>query len=102
MKEKYTVLIGALMMDPRTQIYNETSDSITLGLSNAGGTTLFNLSQYFGFIKIQWKVDSPLFGKHKIEWDFPENQDQNEIIKKIEFDLGNYQRNIIANLKPTK
>lgn len=94
MKNKYRELIQALMMDPRTKIFNESPDSISLGLSNMGGTTLFILTQTFGFVTVQWKVDSPVFGKHKMEWDFPENQDQRKMVEKIENDLGDYQRRI--------
>lgn len=96
MKIKYREVIQILMRDPRTKIFNESSDSITLGLSNMGGTTLFILTQTFGNLTVQWKVDSPVFGKHKMEWDFPENSDQKNMAETIENDLGKYQRNIMS------
>lgn len=95
MKNKYHDLVQFLMKAPRTKIFNETSDSITFGLSNMGGTTLFILTQTFGNVTVQWKVDSPVFGKHKMEWDFKENADQKNMAETIENDLELYQRKIM-------
>lgn len=97
MKNKYREIINALMADPRTKIFNESSDSITLGLSNMGGTTIFTLIQTFGSLTVQWKVDSPVFGKHKMDWSFPENQDQRTMVEKIESDLLNYQNRVFRS-----
>ena len=97
MKNKYHDLINALMADPRTKIFSESPDSITLGLSNMGGTTIFTLIQTFGSLTVQWKVDSPVFGKHKMDWSFQENHDQSAMIEKIESDLLNYQNKVFKS-----
>jgi len=97
MRNKYRELIGILMSgDPRTRIFKETSDSISLGLSNSGGTTLFILTQTFGNVTVQWKVDNPVFGKHKMEWDFPEYGDQEMMAERIMNDLGKFQSNMMS------
>ena len=97
MRNKYRELIEIIKSgDHRTQIFQETSDSITLGLSNSGGTTLFILTQTFGNLTVQWKVDSPVFGKHNMEWDFPEYGDQNQIADRIMNDLGKFQGNMMS------
>lgn len=66
MKNKYRELIEYILSGvERSRILNETSDSIVLGILNMGGTTLFIITQTFGKVTVQWKVDSPVFGKHK-------------------------------------
>ena len=62
-----------------------------------GGTTIFTLIQTFGSLTVQWKVDSPVFGKHKIDWSFQENQDQKAMVEKIESDLLNYQNRVFKS-----
>lgn len=96
MRNKYHDLIGFLKAgDSRTKIFQETSDSITLGLSNTGGTTLFILTQTFGYVTVQWKIDNPIVGKHKMEWDFPEYSDQKKMTERIANDLEKYQKNLM-------
>ncbi|MDC9721877.1 MAG: hypothetical protein PSN34_03775 [Urechidicola sp.] len=97
MRNKYRELIEFLMSgDSRSKIYQETSDSITLGISNMGGTTLFILTQTVGKVTVQWKVDSPVFGKHKMEWDFAEYGDQGQMAERIANDTGKYQQNMMS------
>lgn len=99
MKNKYRDLIGLLMSgDSRSKIFEETSDSISFGISNMGGTTLFMLLQTFGKVTIQWKVDSPVFGKHKMEWEFPEYLDPEKMAERISNDTGKYQQNMMRSL----
>ena len=96
MKVKYWELIEALMSgDSRTKVFQETSNSITFGLSNAGGRTIYILTQTFGKVTIQWKVDSPVFGKHSLEWDFPEYGDQQKMVEQVINDAGRYTENIM-------
>lgn len=98
MTSKYQVLIKHLMSgDSRSKVYQETSESITVGLSNVGGTTLFILTQTFSKLTVQWKVNSPVFGKHKMEWDFPEYADQDQIFNKILNDIEKYQQNMMSS-----
>jgi hypothetical protein len=96
MRSKYRHLIELLLSgDSMSKIYQETSDSITLGVSKMGGTTLFVLTQTFGNVTVQWKVDSPIFGKHKMEWNFPEYADQEKMVERIINDSGKFQENLL-------
>lgn len=98
MRNKYQVLIKHLISgDSRSKVYQETSESITVGLSNVGGATLFILTQTFSKLTVQWKVNSPVFGKHKMEWDFPEYADQDQIFNKILNDIEKYQQNMMSS-----
>ncbi|MCC5921555.1 MAG: hypothetical protein LAT68_14120 [Cyclobacteriaceae bacterium] len=99
MRKKYRDLVDYFMsQDPRTKILEESSDSITMGIANIGGKTLFILTQTFGEVSIQWKLESPVFGRHKLEWDFPEYADHFKIIQKIESDIGKYQQNVMNSM----
>lgn len=96
MKNKYKELIEYLMSgDMRTRIFEETSDSLTLGLSNAGGSTLFVLIQSFGKVTVQWKLNSPIYGKHKLEWSFDEFKDQEEMADVIFNNIAKYDKNLM-------
>ena len=97
MRIKYRELISYMMsQDSRTRFFQETADSITLGLSNVDGKTLFILTQTFGKLTVQWKVDSNAFGRHSLEWDFPEYGDQEKMMNRIMNDIGKYQVNVMT------
>ena len=98
MRIKYRDLITYIIsQDSKTRIFQETSNSITVGVSNIGGTTLFILTQTYGKLTVQWKVDNPIFGKHSMAWDFPEYGDQETMMARIMNDLDKYQRNIMVS-----
>lgn len=98
MQHKYRKIIAYIKSgDSRTRIFSDTGDSLTLGVSNMGGTTLFIISQTFGRVTIQWKVESPVFGRHKLEWEFDEYLDQDKMIEKILNDLTQYQNNMMTS-----
>ena len=98
MDHKYRELIAILMSaDERSKIYELTSDSITVGVSGMGGFTLFILTQTFGKLTVQWKMESVIFGKHKMEWTFPEYADQQKMAERIIRECGKYQENVISS-----
>lgn len=92
MRKKYSKLVNLLMSgDHRTEILDEDPSSITIGLLTAGGKTLFVIAETFGSVVVQWKVDSPVFGKHSREWTFDSSKDQEEMCRRIMIDLQQYQ-----------
>lgn len=98
MQHKYRRLIEHIKSsDPRTKICNETGNSIMVGLSNVGGATFFTIMQTFGKVTVQWEMNSPIFGKHNLEWDFDEYLDQDKMMEKITNDLKHYQSNVITS-----
>ena len=93
-KHKYRELIHEMMGDdPSIRIFQESTTSVTLGKSSLGGRTSFLVAQTFGNVTIQWKTESPFYGSHKLEWDFPEYGDQQLIAEIISHDLLAYQTN---------
>lgn len=96
LQKKYqTLLKYILASDLQAKVLRSTGDSIVAGVQNTGGSTLFILTQTFGSVTIQWKVDSPVFGKHTKEWEFTEDMDQDRIFDKIHKDLSEYHSNLI-------
>jgi hypothetical protein len=97
MLHKYQKLVDLLLSGhSNTKIYQVTSESIVLGSGSAGGSTIFYLAQTWGKITIQWKVESPIFGNHKLEWSFHEYDDQGKMVEKISTDLMHYQNNVMT------
>ncbi len=97
MTNKYAILISHIMAgDPRTKITRITGDSVDIVLSTVGGATAFFLTQTFGKLTVQWKVQSPIYGNHKLEWDFPEFLDQEKMIERITNDVEKYQMNVFT------
>ena len=97
MKNKYSTLISLIMAgDSRTRITNISSNSLDIILSTAGGTTAFFLTQTFGNLTVQWKMEGPIFGSHKLEWDFPEFLDQEKMFERISNDVEKYQINVLS------
>lgn len=99
MENKYKILVNHIKSgDSRTRIYQITGDCISLGISNIGGTTIYNLVQGFGKLIVEWKMESPIFGKHRLEWTFHEFDDQNKMMERIANDLSIYQANVMSGL----
>ncbi|HJG14286.1 MAG TPA: hypothetical protein K8V07_20480 [Bacteroides xylanisolvens] len=100
MKVKYKTLINYLLsQDPNAKIVQETNTLISIGLLGISGSTIFIVSQAYGEVHIQWKVDSNVFGKHQMEWYFNEFLDQTKMIEKITNDLTVYQTNMVQKFK---
>jgi len=97
MKHKYRELIEFILSgDPRCKILHLTTDTVILGISNYGNSTLYTLIQTFGTITIVWKVKSRVYGNHKLEWSFDEYGDQEYMAEKISNDLEKYQINVMT------
>jgi hypothetical protein len=75
-------LIGAKYPGSRDRV-KEDSSSLYLGMSSMGGSTLFSLIKTFGSLTVQWKLTSPVFGVHSLEWQFPEFLDQEKMVERM-------------------
>ena len=76
MREKYGRVIDLIMkQDPRCVIRQETASYINVELYSSGTTTLFELLATFRSVTITYRVLSPIFGEHKLEWEFFEDDD---------------------------
>jgi len=95
MQHKYRKLIEEIKSgDPRTRILKETSHMLIIGVSTGLGSILFVITQTFGRVNIQWKVEGGVLKKHQLSWDFDEFEDQDKMIEKIAYDIEQYQKNV--------
>lgn len=93
---KYKLLIDFLKEgDPRTKIYRATNDEVVVGLEVMGGYSKFTLYQTFETITIQWISESNIYGKHKLNWEFAQNLDQQKMIQLIADKMNELNKNIM-------
>lgn len=96
MTGKYRTLIDSLITeDRRTQISEANANSLTLSLNTIGGSTAFFLTQTFGSLTVQWIIKNPIYGEHKLEWEFPEYENQNKMFETMKKDLIEYQTRFV-------
>lgn len=101
MLKKYEIIINRILeLDPRAKFFKVSSSSVSLGLSGGGGVFMFVLSQTFGKLSVNWVMNSPFFGKHNLSWNFPEYEDQNNMVERIFADLGKYQSHMVVESAP--
>jgi tetratricopeptide (TPR) repeat protein len=94
---KYSKLIDSIKAgNPATRIHYVRADSVCLLAVNNMSSTKIVFTQTFGKLTIQWITDSPVFGKHQLEWDFDEYFDQSKILDKIVIDIDNYQQKYLS------
>ena len=70
--------------DPRTRIIQESNNFINVGISGPAGAQSYFLQQTFGSLTVQVVVkNNPLLGNLTIERTFPEDMDQEEMMKEL-------------------
>lgn len=90
MKVKYAKLLKNILGGHKdTQIFVETRTYIRAGISNYGGTTLFHIQQSPGNkVIIQYEVkDNPVVPSFQLEWTFPDDMDQDEMMTVMAMDM---------------
>lgn len=84
-RTKYAHLIQSLLdSDPRARILQETNTFVNVGISGPAGAQSFFLQQTFGKLSVQIVIkNNPLLGNMTIERTFPEDMDQDEMMKQL-------------------
>lgn len=84
-RTKYAHLIQLLLdSDPRVRIIQATNTFVNVGLSGPAGAQSFFLQQTFGKLTVQIVIkNNPLLGNMTIERTFPEDMDQDEMMKEL-------------------
>lgn len=101
MLNKYRKLIDIILSwHPKTCIYENGSDHITIRTSSESGIIDIILVQNKYNLSVQWIVESSVFGKHKLKWEFYEFDDQKKMAQKINHDVAQYSKNITGNSDP--
>ena len=90
MRVKYAKLLDNILGGHKdSQIFVETRTYIRAGVSNYGGTTLFHIQQSTGnIVIIHYEVkDNPVIPPYQLEWTFPEDMDQDEMMDIMAMDM---------------
>ncbi|MDE6278035.1 MAG: hypothetical protein K2M06_08005 [Muribaculaceae bacterium] len=57
---------------------------VAVGIVGPGGSQIYYIYPSFGNVTVRMEMkNNPVFGFMKLEWTFPENMDQEEMIMKI-------------------
>jgi hypothetical protein len=100
MRIKYSTLIKHFLDgDTNAKILQESSVSISIGVSGSSGSTIFTIQQLDNAVCIVWKVNNIFLGNHSLKWTFNEFLEQSKMITKIENDLVAYQNNVMQKYK---
>lgn len=90
MRMKYARLLENILSGHKdSKVFVETRTYLRAGVSNYGGTTLFHIQQSTGNkVIIQYEVkDNPAVPAFQLEWVFPDDMDQNEMMVVISNDI---------------
>lgn len=90
MRVKYARLLENILSGHKdSKVFVETRTYLRAGVSNYGGTTLFHIQQSTGNkVIIQYEVkDNPAVPAFQLEWVFPEDMDQDEMMIVISNDI---------------
>lgn len=95
MSKKYATLINLILaQDREARVLHETSSDISVGVESTSGKILINILATFKSITITYFLDSYLVGKHKLQWEFDKDEDQQYMNDKMNKDIGTYMDNI--------
>ena len=90
MRVKYARLLDNILSGHKdSKVFVETRTYLRAGVSNYGGTTLFHIQQSTGNkVIIQYEVkDNPAVPAFQLEWVFPDDMDQDEMMVVISNDI---------------
>ena len=90
MRAKYAKLLENILGGHKdSKIFVETRTYIRAGVSNYGGTTLFHIQQSTGNkVIMQYEVkDNPVVPSYQLEWTFPDDMDQDEMMAVMAMDI---------------
>lgn len=96
MQNKYKVLTDYMLSCDDFHIIQESSSSIRIGSVSVGGSNIFDITQTFGTVTIQYYSKSILMGSHNLKWQFDEFMDQMKMMDKIEHDIKIYMQNVFS------
>ena len=88
----YKVLIDGMLNDDNARIIKVTDNCVNLGVINIDGSTILRITQLVDKATVSWKVLSISYGDHILRWEFPDQLDQNEMLKTINAHIEKYTK----------
>lgn len=93
--QKYHELIAYFMSIPDIKVERKEKSMIMLMAKNYSASTRFTIAHGFEDVSIFWHHQSVAFGEHTLNWTFPENLPQRQMLSLIEKELSIYEKNIL-------
>lgn len=93
----FKTLIDGLLQDDNARIFKVTDNSISLGVTNIDGTTMFRINQLYDKVSVDWKLSSITYGNHILRWEFPDQLDQNKMLETITSHVIKHSDKLIAD-----
>jgi hypothetical protein len=97
MKQKYSEIINWLSTHQNAKISKIKRDYIEISCIMQTTATYFNILETFDGVEIEWIARLGMMGNHNLKWKFPSTTSEEEIIKKISFDLQEYENKMFDN-----
>lgn len=84
-RKKYSVLIDRLLSaHEKCRILQDTNTFVSVGIIGHAGSQIYHIYPSYGNVSIRMEIkNNPLFGNMKMEWTFPEDMDQEDMIQNI-------------------
>ena len=100
-RTKYSTLINHILeSDKRSRILQEDDTFVSAGIVGPAGSQVYNIYPTYGNVTIEMEIkNNPLLGNIKMEWTFPDNMDQNDMIRNINKDLEEKFSNLYNQFK---
>ena len=94
---KYSKLVDHLLSaDSRSRIFQETNTFLSVGITGAAGSQIYYITPAYGNVSIRMEIkNNPLLGNQKLEWTFPENMNQEDMIFKMNKDISEQMENLL-------
>ena len=88
-RQKYAKIVDYILSShPDSKIFQQTNTLVVVGVQGVAGSQVFYIQKTFSVVNIQMKVrNNPLWGNIEMEWNFPEDKDQDQIISQINSDI---------------
>lgn len=94
MRKKYETFINLILQqDKEARVVNEKLSDISIVLTTMSGRAIINILASFGSVTITWLLDSYLFGKHKLMWEFDKDEDQEYMFERMNKEINIYMEN---------
>jgi hypothetical protein len=94
---KYKELIDHFLTIPNIKVEQKNNTSMILAVKDQYVVTRFTIGHGFEDVSVFWNHQSVTFGKHSLNWRFPESLPQSQMIDTIENELDIYQQNLLSD-----
>lgn len=90
-RKKYSFLIDHLLSGhERCRILQDTNTFVSVGIIGPAGSQIYYIYPSYGNVSIRMEIkNNPIFGNMKMEWTFPENMAQEDMIQNINQGIEN-------------